>query len=903
MRRRLGWKLALILGVSIGSIAGLFPVEERLRLGLDLKGGIHLVLRVHSDDAVGYELDEEAGRLRARLQDERIPFSAVERSPDGWIQISGVPDTHGQALDDEVLRGTEDYLERRAADGAVRLKFNEAYERRIREQAVQASLETIRNRVDEFGVSEPVIQRHGLGGENILVQLPGLDDPERAKRLIRQTAVLELKLVVGGPAPREALLQPYGGQLPTDMQLLADDERRAGPDAAAQFYLVQRAAVVTGTDLKIARRGQDQNGLPAVHFSLNATGASKFSRATRENIGKQLAIVLDGKVKSAPSIRSEIKDSGIIEGRFTEQEAEDLALVLRSGALPARLEVAEQRSVGPSLGHDSIQQGIRAAIVGVALVMIFMVFYYRLSGFNAILALVLNSAMLFGMMGWLGAVLTLPGIAGFVLSIGMAVDANVLIFERIREELRSGKAVRSAVQLGFERAFSAIFDGNLTTLIAAAFLFQFGTGPIKGFAVTLFLGLLASMFTAIYVSRWMFEVYLLGRQSKHLSIGSLRSFNFQIDFLRYRTIAITVSLIVILACAVAYWRRGGFNFGVDFAGGSEIQVHFDAPQNSENLRQALQTQGLGNVAIQQFGNPRDFLIRVDQSVSGARAGELIHQALAKPVPPGKRDLNNLGVDELTAWLRQSDPLGLRGAPGGVLSYRQAAQAIGAARTENGGLLKNFGALRKLSEVGPELTEFLRRETVLGSFAVVRNEYVGPAVGADLRERGLLALIFANLGILAYASFRFKFRYGLGAVVALLHDALITSGLFALTGREVNLTVLAAILTIIGFSVNDTIVIFDRVRENLRSVRRRSLAEVINLSINQTLGRTILTSLTVFFVVLALFFYGGEVINNFAFGMLVGVISGTYSTVFIAAPVVLAWEAMVSKRRKRYAAAA
>jgi len=900
MRSRLGWKLALILGVSIGSIAGLFPIQQRLRLGLDLKGGIHLVLRVHAEDAVNYELDEEAERLRGRLQDARIPFTTVERTKDGWLRIAGIPATHQQTFEDEVLKGTGDYLQRRDQGGAVRLRFNEAYQRRIQDQAVQASLETIRNRIDAFGVSEPTIQRQGFGGENILVQLPGLDDPERAKRLIRETAVLELKLVAAGPGPRETLLQPSGGQVPPDLQLVPDEERSSAASAQPLFYLVKRAAVVTGTDLKIARRGQDSNGLPAVHFSLNATGAEKFSRATRENIGKQLAIVLDGKVKSAPNIRSEIKDSGIIEGRFTDQEAEDLALVLRSGALPARLEVAEQRSVGPSLGQDSINQGIRASVVGIALVMLFMLFYYRLTGINAVLALVLNAAMLFGMMGWLGAVLTLPGIAGFVLSMGMAVDANVLIFERIREELRAGKAIRSAVQLGFERAFSAIFDGNLTTLIAAAFLFQFGTGPIKGFAVTLSIGLMASMFTAIYVSRWMFEIYLL-RQRKQLSIGGTRTLHLNIDFLKYKYVAMAGSLAVILACAVAYAQRG-FNFGVDFVGGSEIQVHFKEPQNSETLRRALQTQGLGKAAIQQFGNPLDYLIRVDQSVPGARAGELIHAALAQPVAAGKRDLNMLGATELAAWLRQADPLQVNGTPAANSGpYRKAAAAIAEARKNHSGLLVSFAQMRQIEGVPPAIADFLERQAELGTFAVVRNEYVGPAVGADLRERGLLALIFANLGILIYATFRFKFRYGIGAVVALVHDALITGGVFALTGREVNLTVLAAVLTVIGFSVNDTIVIFDRVRENLRSVRRRPLPEVINLSINQTLSRTLLTSLTVLMVVLGLFLYGGEVINNFAFAMVVGVIAGTYSTVFIASPIVLAWE--VAKHRRGFRAAA
>jgi preprotein translocase subunit SecD len=395
----------------------------------------------------------------------------------------------------------------------------EAEQDNIRESAVRQARQTIDNRINELGVNEMVIQRQGLTGTRILVQLPGVEDPERVKDMLRTTAVLQWRLVQAGPADtREALVDSLGGQLPPNTEILPSvPQDISGVEYPGAYYVVDLIPIVEGRELKNARLSQDQMGLPAVGFSLDANATAKFANFTGQNIGRQLAVVLDGRIQTAPTIESRISGDGIIQGSYTMEEAEDLALVLRAGALPASIQYLEDRSVGPSLGRESIRQGLMAASVGLALVVVFMLVYYRGAGVNAVLALALNLLIVLGVMAAIGATLTLPGIAGLILLIGMSVDANVLIFERIREELDLGKTVRSAIDAGFSKAFSAILDANLTTLIAAVFLFQFGTGPVKGFAVTLWIGILASMFTALFVSRVLFALWT-SRRRQSLSI-------------------------------------------------------------------------------------------------------------------------------------------------------------------------------------------------------------------------------------------------------------------------------------------------------------------------------------------------------------------------------------------------
>ena len=518
MQRKLTWRWVLIGVVTAAALFFMWPPGEKILLGLDLRGGIHLVLQVQTDDAIRAELDDALERVRGELTEKGFPPVSITRDDEARaIRIRPTPETEPRVLDRILADRLPDFAVSRGVEVVATLRPEVA--RAARDMAVRQALETIRNRIDQFGVAEPTIQRQGIEGDRIVVQLPGVDDPERVKELIRATAFLEIKPVIRAAGSEQELLAPSGGVMPEDTEVVMGDlEDFEGRVIGREYYLLQRGSVVTGRDLRNARRSQDEFGQPSVQFSLNPDGARKFEAYTRANIGERMAIVLDNRVYSAPAIRAAIADSGIITGSFTIQQAEDLALVLRAGALPASITYLEERTVGPSLGRESVVRGIRAGVAGMILVVLFMLAYYKLAGVNAIIALVLNTIILLGDMAGFSATLTLPGIAGIILTIGMAVDANVLIFERIREELDLGKSVRNAVDLGFSRAFGTIVDSNLTTLIAALFLFQFGTGPIKGFAVTLSVGILVSMFTAVFVSRTIFDMGLSRRQVKVLSI-------------------------------------------------------------------------------------------------------------------------------------------------------------------------------------------------------------------------------------------------------------------------------------------------------------------------------------------------------------------------------------------------
>jgi preprotein translocase subunit SecD len=482
---------------------------------------MHLVLQVHTEDAVRAEADSDMSRLLKQAEEAKLTGLQGHRISDSSFEITGV----GPDARDAVATLAEKYLSgwsSQSQEGRMVFTMKPDNIRTIEDLAVSQAKQTIDNRVNAFGVAEPVIQ--AASNRRIIVQLPGVDDLERVRRLIKNTAFLEFRIVrfpqAGGGAPsQEQILQHFNGQLPPNLEILEGDQRNAdGIVTGKQFYAVERSRQVTGRDLKNARPGLGQFNQPIVEFSLTPDGATKFGELTGANVNSPLAIVLDGRVVSAPNIRSKITDNGQIEGGFTQQQAQDLSTVLRSGALPAGITYLEERTVGPSLGRDSIQQGLRAGIVGTLAVVLAMLIIYNLSGVNAIAALLLNVVLLFGGLGAFHSTLTLPGIAGIILTIGMAVDANVLVFERIREEMHAGRTVRSAIELGFERAFTSIIDTHATTLISALFLFQFGTGPIKGFAVTLTIGLLASIFTAVFVSHWLFDFVLSRRKVQKLSI-------------------------------------------------------------------------------------------------------------------------------------------------------------------------------------------------------------------------------------------------------------------------------------------------------------------------------------------------------------------------------------------------
>ncbi len=766
-----------------------------------------------------------------------------------------------------------------------------------RSDVVERAKEVITNRIDQFGVAEPIIHREGEW--RIVVELPGVQDVERAKDLIGERARLEFKILKSSiertsildkidtflaathadsgssaglddifsseetPSLRQYILQNYGG---ADWMVPADDlqtvgrilgetahlvpsdgdfvwgsklEEMADGNPYRRLYYLRKKVEMTGEIVKDAKvtRGQsfENAGQPIINFTTTDEGVKIFSRVTGAHVDERMAIILDNRVYSAPTIQVKIRDGrSVITGSGSIEEAKDLAIVLRSGSLPADVNIVEDRTVGPSLGRDSILQGRQAATIGLAIVLVFMILYYGFSGIVADLALVLNLVFVLAVLAGFGGTLTLPGIAGIILTIGMAVDANVLIFERVREELRAGKTIRAALENGYGRAFLTIFDANLTTVITAIVLYQFGTGPIKGFALTLMIGIVSSMFTSLFVTRTVFNLALGDRSS--LSIGRFTIFRDpQIRFLRLRRAGFAVSLIVILIGLGSTVVKGGYNLGIDFRGGTLLELHFDPPVSVGNIRDALssvsvqdQNVDLRQSEIKEFGTPNDILIRVEESAQGTAIADGIKTALSTRF---SESVNN-PVD----WLR-------------------------------------------------------------------RQEAVGPKIGEELKGDAVNAIIVSLLLIILYIWIRFKrIHYGVAAVIALFHDILITLGVFSLLEKEISLAIVAALLTIVGYSLNDTIVVFDRVREDLRLYRRETFREILDRSINECLNRTLLTSSTTLLVVVALFALGGEVIHDFALALIVGVIVGTYSSSFVASPIVYEWLGRSEIRGRRAEAA-
>jgi preprotein translocase subunit SecD len=500
----------LACGVAVWPPYAMDGRPGKIRLGLDLKGGSHFVLRVKTDDALVATVDDALQTARDQIARKGINVTSVERTGNSVFVVQGIEPARVKDVRDILRDFFRAGWEVRDRSESFEVAMTDPFVREIKQRTVRESIRTLERRVNELGVAEPVIAEHGQAGDQILVQLPGMTDVEQAKRMIQRTAQLHLKLVEDVGPSEEALLAPRGGKLPDNMEIYQGPGEQPGQPVT---YLVRREAVITGRDLKHARAGIDpQTNSPDVQFTLSPVGADKFKRETGRNVGRQLAIILDGRVETAPRINSQIGADGVIQGRFTPQEADELAKVLRAGALPASLEFLQELSVGASLGRDSIRSGVAATVAGMSFLGVFMIFYYRLAGVNAIVALSANLLILLGALAYAGATLTLPGIAGIILTVGVGVDTNVLVFERIREELRNGKTVKAAIQNGFERVWITILDTHATALIAAAFLFQFGTGPIKGFAVTLVMGLIANVFASYFVSKFLFEWVLSGRQ-------------------------------------------------------------------------------------------------------------------------------------------------------------------------------------------------------------------------------------------------------------------------------------------------------------------------------------------------------------------------------------------------------
>ena len=532
MNPNLKWKIVFIVFVillSIYLLIGLptFPTSvatmkenfgRQIKLGLDLQGGTHLILQVQVQDAIAQETDQMVDRLNRQMRDKGIRADEVRRVDDTHILVRNVD--QGSAFRDLISQQYGNFWDASSATGEANgytLTLRQSAIAQIQESTMNQSLETIERRINALGLTEPTIQFHGRKDNEILIQLPGEGDPQRAKDVIKAGGQLELRLVESPtPYPSQAeALAANNGILPPDTELLpGKNESRSTPGATPSseiWYIVSRASIVTGKDLRTAQEAHNNPNNPGqwqVNFTLSPDAAKRFGPFTEANLHRSLAIVLDHKIESAPVINGRIDDNGLIEGNFSQESAHDLALVLRAGALPASIKYLEQRTVGPSLGADSIRHGVQASVLSLVVVMVFMVFYYRLSGVNAVLALILNLLLLLAALSIFGATLTLPGIAGVILTIGMGVDSNVLVFERIREELRNGKSAAASVDAGFDKAFLTIIDTHVTTVVSAIFLFVFGTGPIKGFAVSLTVGLIANVFTAIFVSRTIFQYHL-----------------------------------------------------------------------------------------------------------------------------------------------------------------------------------------------------------------------------------------------------------------------------------------------------------------------------------------------------------------------------------------------------------
>jgi preprotein translocase subunit SecD len=526
MNKNLGWKLIVIVATLLLFAYGIFGVpsgasggalvsslQNRIHLGLDLKGGTHLILQVQVNDAVNVDSDNAIETLKSAMRNAKINYAEITKPdpnrPD-QIVVKGVGPESTSELRNIVQDRLPEYDATSSAGNAWTVTIKPQMLNDMKNRAVTQAIETIRNRVDSLGVSEPIIEEHGLGQYQILMQLPGVDDPARVKEIVQSTAMLEIRYMEDGPySTQDAAVQAKGGVLPPDSILM---KGKSDPNGGETWYVVARVPAVTGKDLRSADPSRDETGQPAVSFTLTNEGGRKFYAFTSTHVGERLAVVLEGHVQSYATIKSPIHDQGIITGKFTEQETKDQAMVLRSGALPAGIKYLEERTVGPSLGSDSIRSGVTAAIIGMAAVLVFMLIYYRAAGINADVALILNLIILLGFLGFTGATLTLPGIAGVILTVGMGVDSNVLIFERIREEVRNGKTPPSAVEQGFGHAWITIVDTHVTTIVSAIILFLFGTGPVRGFAVTLSFGLFANLFTAVFVSRTIFD-WVLSRKA------------------------------------------------------------------------------------------------------------------------------------------------------------------------------------------------------------------------------------------------------------------------------------------------------------------------------------------------------------------------------------------------------
>ena len=812
------FKTILILGVCLlgillsipnllrpGTLPDWVP-QPRVNLGLDLQGGSYLLLEVDMNSVIKERLAGARAAVAETLRKGKVPFTSVVADKDKVTLTAADPtqlETARKALQ-EVLSERVDgpsrslYFLTTVQGNTLALKLNPQALMDLSTKAVEQSISIVRRRIDETGVNEPIVARQGQS--RVLVELPGVSEPDRIKRLLGSTAKMTFRLVA-----------PEGTTSGAEVEMLPMTDASNGPAKLPVYRHVE----VDGANLIRASASLDQrSGGWVVNFALDSIGTRRFADVSTKHVGRPFAIVLDNKVISAPVIREPIiGGQGQISGNFTVEEANDLAVLLRAGALPAPLTIVEERTVGPSLGADAIQAGLYSIMAGFVLVVAFMIATYGRFGVFAAAALLVNLALTIAGLSMMGATLTLPGMAGILLALGMAVDANILINERTREEVGKRNGVIASIETGVRRAYTTIMDANFTTLIKMLILFIVGVGAIRGFAVTISLGIIVSMFTAIVLVRLLTAWWVQRARPKTLTIGTRFRFfpdHTNIQFMKARYSGLIISALI-SAASLGLAFHPGLKMGIDFSGGVAIEAKTPGPgpADAATLQSALRDAGLGPVQVQRFGSEQDVLLRFEH-------------------------------------------------PEGAPAEQQAA------------LSKAREAVQK-AVPGTEIR---------------RVEVVGPSVGAELLSDGLWALGLAAVAMFAYITFRFEWPFAVGAIVTMFLDLTKTVGFLALTGFEFNLTSIAAILTIMGFSINDKVVVYDRVRENLVRSKKAPLREIVDRSINETLSRTIGTSVALFLAIAPLALFGGPALREFALTLLFGLVLATSSSIFIAAPILL-----------------
>ncbi|NLF15889.1 MAG: protein translocase subunit SecD [Lentisphaerae bacterium] len=889
MKRSLVWRWVLTIGVLAGWVAALFPLRDRdfmVTFERLAKAGVskleakaeatqaaaassqaaleaikdtasdaykaqessHLRVKAEADAAAAAlkAYQDMLARAEAMRQEnpELAQYRSIEQASRGdethaRVRLSDVISVPGlpTASNKRVIKFVRD-----KAAGKLRLgldlqggtefviSFSEDEAKAKEKDIVQVRdqiIEILRNRLDMMGLVEPEIKP--VGNNTISVRMPTLSEGAKSdiREVLKQQANLQFYLVDPNNDAKvaEYRANPSSFRPSPGFRYAELESERDGEVITDVIFIKKTAEALDGGEVSRAQPVPSQFGnWWSISLEFKGRGARQFARITTDNVNERLAIVMDGKVYSAPNINEPITGGQAeITGNFGFEEARRLAGVIESGNLPVNIQIDSEFGTDPTLGADSVRSGIWAGLAGLAMVVVFMIGYYRLAGVIAVVALLMNTALTLGTMTLLRATITMPGIAGMILTIGMAVDANVLIFERIREELRNGKTIGNAIESGYARAFVTIFDSNITTLLTAVILYNAGTGSVRGFAVTLGIGIVASMFTAIFVTRVIFDTMLSRGTMKTLRMNALRWFtDCNYDILAWTKPAITISVILCVVALIAGIGRGRSALSIDFSGGTEVgyEVLGTEPPVAA-VRDALV--GLGHPAA-----------RVGYKFSGAAGLRMLEIVLPRTATDATDSLDLGAIEEA------------------------------------------------LTQKFPE-----------AKLKQVQTNSVGNLVGAQFQMRAFLATLLSFLGIVLYVSFRFELAYGIAAVVALVHDVLVAGGLYLLFGwftggRQISLTVVAALLTIIGYSINDTIVTFDRVRESLALQREKTYKEIINLSINQTLSRTFLTSFTTLMPVVTLLIFGGGTINDFALVMTIGVIVGTYSTVFVASAIIQAW---------------